>query len=303
MLLGICRPSSGTASLLGRDISNAAQCSKSRAQVAYVAEDKQTYGYLTVAEMIAFTRSFYSDWSVDLEGHFQKQFERPPQRNVKALSKGMRTKLALLLALARRPKLLVLDEPSEGLDPVSIEELLQGLVAAAADSTTAVTSKKGTRFARRLFRPAAIKSPEDIHACANAESPAGVRGMRVADTSEFLPQHSDKTASRSNRTTRNCWLLLNVGHDIAKPTGNILFLLAYWGDIMKRPFGGFDALGARNNPGSEVLRCKATPSGRKIAVGIEGLIKNLHSGCQNPRFRCKVSARRDSVQKPELCKD
>jgi ABC-2 type transport system ATP-binding protein len=48
----------------------------------------------------------------------------------------MRTKLALLLALARRSKLLILDEPSEGLDPVSIEELLQALVAAAAEGTT-----------------------------------------------------------------------------------------------------------------------------------------------------------------------
>src|SRR5437764_1337116 len=54
----------------------------------------------------------------------------------KALSKGMRTKLALLLALARRSELLILDEPSEGLDPVSIEELLQTLVAAAAEGTT-----------------------------------------------------------------------------------------------------------------------------------------------------------------------
>lgn len=48
----------------------------------------------------------------------------------------MRTKLALLLALSRRPALLILDEPSEGLDPVSIDELLQALVAAAADGTT-----------------------------------------------------------------------------------------------------------------------------------------------------------------------
>jgi ABC-2 type transport system ATP-binding protein len=55
---------------------------------------------------------------------------------VKALSKGMRTKLALLLALSRRSKLLILDEPSEGLDPVSIEELLQALVAAAAEGTS-----------------------------------------------------------------------------------------------------------------------------------------------------------------------
>src|SRR5206468_5156573 len=90
----------------------------------------------TVGQMIAFTRSFYVDWDRDIEQGLLKQFELPPQRRVKALSKGMRTKLALLLALARRSRLLILDEPSEGLDPVSIEELLQALVAAAADGTT-----------------------------------------------------------------------------------------------------------------------------------------------------------------------
>src|SRR5262245_48455712 len=91
---------------------------------------------MTVARMIAFTRSFYDDWGLDIERRLIKQFELPLDRKVKALSKGMRTKLALLLALSRRPELLVLDEPSEGLDPVSIEELLEALVAAAAEGTS-----------------------------------------------------------------------------------------------------------------------------------------------------------------------
>jgi len=136
MVLGITRPSSGTGTLLGRNIENASECRKSRERVAYVAEDKQTYGYMTVAQVIAFTRSFYADWDGDIERRYLQQFELPLTRKVKALSKGMRTKLALLLALSRHPQLLILDEPSEGLDPVSIEELLRALVAAAADGTT-----------------------------------------------------------------------------------------------------------------------------------------------------------------------
>ncbi len=136
MLLGISRPSSGTGVVLGLHIDSAQQSRESRRQVAYVAEDKQTYAYMTVGQMIAFTRSFYADWDIDIEQRLIRQFELPAKRKVKALSKGMRTKLALLLALARRPKLLILDEPSEGLDPVSIEELLQALVAAAADETS-----------------------------------------------------------------------------------------------------------------------------------------------------------------------
>jgi len=136
MLLGVIRPSSGTGLMLGRPIDDARQNRESRRRVAYVAEDKQTYAYMTVGEMIAFTRSFYDDWNSSSEQRFLKQFELPPERKVKALSKGMRTKLALLLALARRPQLLILDEPSEGLDPVSIEELLEALVGAAAEGTS-----------------------------------------------------------------------------------------------------------------------------------------------------------------------
>jgi ABC-2 type transport system ATP-binding protein len=85
--------------------------------------------------MIRFTRSFYTDWQTDIERQLLNDYQLPLHRKVKKLSKGMRTKLALLLALARRPKLLILDEPTEGLDPLSIEELLQTLAAAARDDT------------------------------------------------------------------------------------------------------------------------------------------------------------------------
>jgi ABC-2 type transport system ATP-binding protein len=133
MLLGISRATSGTGRMLGRRIDDAKESREMRRHVAYVAEDKQTYAYMTVGEMMAFTRSFYEDWRPDLEQRLLAQYELPLNRKVKALSKGMRTKLALLLALARRPQLLILDEPTEGLDPVSTERLLQGLVTAAAD--------------------------------------------------------------------------------------------------------------------------------------------------------------------------
>src|SRR5262245_52818501 len=136
MLLGISHPTSGTGRLLGHPIDDARQCREARRHVAYVAEDKQTYAYMTVGQLIAFTRSFYDDWRPDTEQQLLQLYELPLHRRVKALSKGMRTKLALLLALSRRPQLLILDEPSEGLDPVSIEELLQSLVTAAGDGTT-----------------------------------------------------------------------------------------------------------------------------------------------------------------------
>ena len=135
MLLGMTHPTSGTGMILGRPIEDAPANREARRQIAYVGEDKQLYGYMTVEQLVRFTKSFYSDWQPEVEQRLLRQYQLPLDRKVKALSKGMRTKLALLLAFARRPALLILDEPSEGLDPVSIEELLQTLVSAAAEGT------------------------------------------------------------------------------------------------------------------------------------------------------------------------
>ena len=136
MLLGMIRPTSGSGTVLGLRIDDPKESIKIRKKIAYVGEDKGLYGYMTVEQLIWFTRSFYPDWRPDVEQRLLADYCLPPNRKVKALSKGMRTKLALLLALSRSPALLILDEPTEGLDPVSIEELLQTLVTASAQGTT-----------------------------------------------------------------------------------------------------------------------------------------------------------------------
>ena len=135
MLLGMIRPTGGSGTILGRDIANPAQNVELRRDVAYVSEDKRLYDYMTVDQMMGFTAGFYPDWRPDVAQQLLRLFELPPDRKVKKLSKGMRTKLALLLAFARRPKLLILDEPSEGLDPVAVEQLLEALVARSAEGT------------------------------------------------------------------------------------------------------------------------------------------------------------------------
>ncbi|HKO13778.1 MAG TPA: ABC transporter ATP-binding protein [Acidobacteriaceae bacterium] len=136
MLLGMTHPTSGSGFLLGRSITNPKQDLEARREVAYCGEDKQLYAYMTVQQLICFTASFYPDWRSEVASRLLDQFQLPPDRKIKALSKGMRTKLALLLALARRPELLILDEPTEGLDPVSIEELLQTLSGLPGDGTS-----------------------------------------------------------------------------------------------------------------------------------------------------------------------
>src|ERR1700722_10130265 len=136
MLLGMIRSSTGDGTILGHRISDPAENVRSRKKIAYVSENKRLYDYMTVEQMIRFTSAFYPDWRSQEEQRLLRQYKLPLDRKIKALSKGMRTKLGLLLAFARQPELLILDEPSDGLDPVGIEELLETLVARCSEGTT-----------------------------------------------------------------------------------------------------------------------------------------------------------------------
>jgi ABC-2 type transport system ATP-binding protein len=136
MLMGMIHPSSGTGSIFGHRIDNEKESLLIRRKVAFVAEDKRLYDYMTVAQIIDFTKSFFPSWRDDLERRLLAQFNLPLDRKIRQLSKGMRTKLALLLGFARGCELLILDEPTEGLDPVAIEDVLQMIVSLVSDGTT-----------------------------------------------------------------------------------------------------------------------------------------------------------------------
>jgi ABC-2 type transport system ATP-binding protein len=136
MLLGMVHPTSGTGSILGHRIDREEESLLIRQKVAFVAEDKRLYDYMTVEQIVRFTKSFFPHWNHDLERRLMDQFELPPGRRIRQLSKGMRTKLALLLGFARGCELLILDEPTEGLDPGAIEDVLQIVVSLVAEGTT-----------------------------------------------------------------------------------------------------------------------------------------------------------------------
>jgi ABC-2 type transport system ATP-binding protein len=136
MLLGMVWPTSGAGRVFGKDIRDPRASLEIRSGTGFVGEDKRLYHYMTVEQIIRFTRSFYPTWRHDLERELLHQFQLPLDRRTGQLSKGMRTKLAMLLAMARGASLLILDEPTEGLDPVAVEEVLQLLVRMAAEGAT-----------------------------------------------------------------------------------------------------------------------------------------------------------------------
>jgi ABC-2 type transport system ATP-binding protein len=138
ILLGMARPTSGQARVFGLAADVPEASVEIRRRTGFVSDDKDLYDYMTVAEMIRFTAPFFARWRADLEQRYLHRFELPLDRKVKALSRGMRTKLALLLALCRGAELLILDEPTSGLDPAMTEEVLQTLVGHVASEEMTV---------------------------------------------------------------------------------------------------------------------------------------------------------------------
>ena len=138
LLLGMARPGGGHARVFGLDARAPGPSVEIRRRTAFVSEDKDLYDFMTVDEIVRFTAAFYPRWRGDLEQRYRRAFDLPADRKVKALSRGMRTKLALLLALCRGAELLVLDEPTSGLDPAMTEDVLQALVSHVAGETLTV---------------------------------------------------------------------------------------------------------------------------------------------------------------------
>ena len=137
LLMGMLKSDSGEASVYGLSVSDSAGSVEARRRIGFVAEEKELYPYMTVDQIIRFTRPFYPGWREDLEQRYLKIFDLPADRKIPKLSKGMRSKLMLLLAMARGADLLILDEPMEGLDPAANEDVLRELVElSAAEGTT-----------------------------------------------------------------------------------------------------------------------------------------------------------------------
>lgn len=138
VLMNLIAATSGTAEVLGMDSRRIR--GKSYAQIGYVSENQEIPEWMKVGALLDYTRDFYPTWDRALEDSLLKQFELPRDRKIKALSRGMRMKLALAGALAFHPKLIVLDEPFGGLDPLVRDQLIEGLLERAEESTIFISS-------------------------------------------------------------------------------------------------------------------------------------------------------------------
>jgi ABC-2 type transport system ATP-binding protein len=138
LLMNIFPPTAGRAEVLGIDCRKLA--GKAFNRIGYVSENQEMPDWMTAGAMLDYYRPFYPTWDRALEQQLVRQFDLPLKRKLKHLSRGMRMKAAFLSSLAYRPSLIVLDEPFTGLDPLVRDELIEGLIERAPETTIFLSS-------------------------------------------------------------------------------------------------------------------------------------------------------------------
>jgi ABC-2 type transport system ATP-binding protein len=136
ILMGLVHPDDGEVGLLGCRMPD--EQVRAKWNVGYVSEEMRLFGSATLAWHLQFVKSIYPSWDDGYAAGLLRRFHLHPGQKVKGLSRGEHVKALLLLTLARRPKLLVLDEPTAGLDPVARHELITELMDVVADEDRSI---------------------------------------------------------------------------------------------------------------------------------------------------------------------
>ncbi len=131
ILMGLVHQDSGSVEVLGRAMPQEQTAVKQ--DIGFVSEDMRLYGAATLAWHMKFVASMFPRWNQAYADKLLRRFDLRAEQQIKGLSHGQRVKAALLLALARQPRLLILDEPTTGLDPVARREVLSELMSVLTD--------------------------------------------------------------------------------------------------------------------------------------------------------------------------
>jgi ABC-2 type transport system ATP-binding protein len=126
ILLGLLTPDAGSVRLAGVD--PAVDPITARSRTGYLAEDQTMYGWMTPTELCRFLAPFYPTWDMQLADAFLRRLHIPPGTRIRHLSKGQAVRLGFLVAMAHRPPVMVLDDPTMGLDPIARKEFNRDLV-------------------------------------------------------------------------------------------------------------------------------------------------------------------------------
>jgi len=138
ILVNILQPSTGRSWVLGTD--SRRLCRDEFAHIGYVSENQELPEWMTVDYFLRYLKGFHADWDDALAEELLREFQLSCDRRLGQLSRGMKMKVALASSLAYHPRLILLDEPFSGLDPLVREELIEGLLERAAGTTVLISS-------------------------------------------------------------------------------------------------------------------------------------------------------------------
>ncbi len=130
-VLGLLKAQEGSVRVFGRD--PVADPPGVLARVGYLSEENELPGWMRVDEMLRYMRAFYPQWDDAYAEDLRRTFALDPKAKIKHLSKGQRARAGLVVALAHRPELLLLDEPSSGLDPIVRRDILGAIIRTIAE--------------------------------------------------------------------------------------------------------------------------------------------------------------------------
>jgi ABC-2 type transport system ATP-binding protein len=138
LLMNLHQPTAGRAEVFGHDSRRISP--QDFAQIGYVSENQEMPEWMTVEYWMAYLKPFYPTWDPARAAELLRQFDLPLDRKLRHLSHGTRMKAALASSLAHRPRLIVLDEPFTGLDPLVRDELIEGVLESADGATILISS-------------------------------------------------------------------------------------------------------------------------------------------------------------------
>ncbi len=211
-MLGLATPSSGTIRFDGQALSP-----QTFEELAYVPERSVLYDWMTAGDHLEAQRRAFKRYNPRRAAELMQLFSLDSRKKVRAMSKGMRTALSVVMAFALEPRTMVLDEPTSGLDPVNQRSVLKLIIDAAAQGSTIVLSSHQIgQVERAADHIAVLKGGRAVLTGAVDDLKAGskiIEGIFPSDSITVNGLASDKRISRVERTGRILRLTVNAGGD------------------------------------------------------------------------------------------
>ena len=180
LIAGLYRPDAGTVTVDGEEPSP-----RTKAKVAYLPEIDHLYGWMTVRQILEYVRSFYEDWDEARCRELVQFMGLDPAARVRGLSKGMRARLKIVVAMSRPAPVVLLDEPLSGIDPPSRSRVLQAIVSEfREDSQTVVMSTHDVAESENLFSEVVFLKAGRVIARGDADQLRAERGKSIRDLFE-----------------------------------------------------------------------------------------------------------------------